>query len=350
MRTNKIDINRPVKLKRAGAWRTYTGGSLIEKLHGKEQMPDTNFPEEWIMSTVAARNSGREHIVEGLSVVEGTDISLAQLIDKNPEEILGKKHYARYGNKLGVLVKLIDSAERLTIQVHPTREKARALFDSQFGKTECWHILGGREVNGEKPCIYFGFREGITREHWKDVFDRQDIPEMLNCLHRFEVKAGDTFLIEGGIPHAIGAGCFLVEIQEPTDYTVRTERVTPAGLQVADFMCHQGLGFDRMFDCFDYRSYSRDDVLKRWYKQPNGNTLIGYTDTEMFRLELVEHKDGETIVSGSTFSGIYVLEGNGFVDGTPVKAGSQFFIPACCEPFKIEGNLKYIRYYGPKEE
>ena len=173
-------------------------------------------------------------------MVEGTEVSLAQFIDENPEEILGKKHYAKYGNKLGVLVKLIDSAERLTIQVHPTREKARELFDSQFGKTECWHILGGREVNGEKPCIYFGFKEGITREHWKDVFDRQDIPAMLDCLHRFEVKPGDTFLIEGGIPHAIGAGCFLVEIQEPTDYTVRTERVTPAGLRVADFMCHQG--------------------------------------------------------------------------------------------------------------
>ena len=124
-----IDITRPVKLARAGAWRTYTGGSLIEKLHGKEHMPDTNFPEEWIMSTVAARNSGREHIVEGLSMVEGTEISLAQLIDENPEKILGTKHYAKYGNKLGVLVKLIDSAERLTIQVHPTRKKARELFE-----------------------------------------------------------------------------------------------------------------------------------------------------------------------------------------------------------------------------
>ena len=345
-----IDITRPVKLKRAGAWRTYTGGSLIDKLHGKENTPDTNFPEEWIMSTVAARNSGREHIVEGLSMVEGTETSLAQLIDENPEEILGKKHYAKYSNKLGVLVKLIDSAERLTIQVHPTREKARELFDSQFGKTECWHILGGREVNGEKPCIYFGFKEGITREHWKDVFDRQDIPEMLDCLHRFEVKPGDTFLIEGGIPHAIGAGCFLVEIQEPTDYTVRTERVTPAGLRVADFMCHQGLGFDRMFDCFDYSSYSREDVLKRWYKQPLGKTLIGYEDTQMFRLELVQMTTSEQIEADGTFSGIYILEGEGFVDGIPVKPGAQFFIPACCKPFTIEGNVKYIRYYGPKEE
>ena len=86
-----IDITRPVKLARAGAWRTYTGGSLIEKLHGKEQMPDTNFPEEWIMSTVAARNSGREHIVEGLSMIEGTEVSLAQLIEQNSEMMLGKK-------------------------------------------------------------------------------------------------------------------------------------------------------------------------------------------------------------------------------------------------------------------
>ena len=44
---------------------------------------------------------------------------------------------------------------------------------------------------------------------------------MLDCLHKFEVNKGDTFLIEGGIPHAIGAGCFLVEVQEPTDYTIR---------------------------------------------------------------------------------------------------------------------------------
>lgn len=345
-----IDIEKPIKLERTGAWRTYTGGRLIEKLHGNESASDDNFPEEWIMSTVAARNSGREHIVEGISMVEGTSVSLAQLIEEDPTKLLGEKHFRKYGNKLGVLVKLIDSAERLTIQVHPTREKARELFDSPFGKTECWHILGGREVNEEKPCIYFGFKEGITREHWKDVFDRQDISEMLNCLHRFEVKPGDTFLIEGGIPHAIGAGCFLVEIQEPTDYTVRTEKVTPAGLRVADFMCHQGLGFDRMFDCFDYNGYSREEVLARWYKKPVGKTLIGYDDTEMFGLEMCTLADTQEISSNHVFSGIYILEGEGNVDGISVKQGAQFFIPACCRPFRMEGNLKYIRFYGPKEE
>jgi len=352
-----IDLTKPVKLDRAGAWRTYTGGSMIDKLHGIDNSEDTHFPEEWIMSTVRARNSGREHIVEGLSMVSGTELSLAELIEQYPDEMLGAGNRIKAkdakqgaGNPLGVLVKIIDSAERLTVQVHPTREKAKELFQSAYGKTECWHILGGREINGEKPCIYFGFKEGITREYWQQVFEDQNIPEMLNCLHRFEVKPGDTFLIEGGIPHAIGAGCFLIEVQEPTDYTIRTEKTTPAGLQVADFMCHQGLGFERMFDCFTYEGYTPQEVLDRWCIKRKDRQIIGYDDTEMFRLEMVELQEKEIFTSGHTFSGIFILEGCGKVNDKHVKAGDQFFIPAACKEFTVEGNLKFIRFYGPKED
>ena len=85
-----IDLTKPVKLDRAGAWRTYTGGSMIDKLHGIDNSEDTHFPEEWIMSTVRARNSGREHIVEGLSMVSGTELSLAELIEQYPDEMLGE--------------------------------------------------------------------------------------------------------------------------------------------------------------------------------------------------------------------------------------------------------------------
>jgi mannose-6-phosphate isomerase len=132
-----IDLTKPIRLSRAGAWRTYTGGRLIEALHGNTNAQDSNFPEEWIMSTVAARNSGREHIVEGLSMIDGTTDSLAELIESDPKACLGAAHAAKYGTSPGVLVKLIDSAERLTVQVHPTREQAMALFGSPFGKTEC---------------------------------------------------------------------------------------------------------------------------------------------------------------------------------------------------------------------
>ena len=345
-----IDVTKPIRLDRAGAWRTYSGGSLIDKLHGIEGSTDTNFPEEWIMSTVRARNSGREDIVEGLSMISGSEVSLAELIEENPEEILGKRHIEKFGKSLGVLVKIIDSAERLTIQVHPTKAKAKELFDSAYGKTECWHIVDGREIDGEKPCIYFGFKEGITREYWKEVFDKQDIDAMLDCLHKFEVKKGDTFLIEGGIPHAIGAGCFLIEVQEPTDYTIRTERVTPKGLQVADFMCHQGLGFEKMFDCFTYDGFSMEEVRERWGIKKQGRSIIGYNNTEMFALEMADISGKETFESDGVFSGIYVLEGSGTLNGEVLKPGSQYFISASCKPFEIIGNLKFIRFYGPKED
>lgn len=198
---------RPIKLSPAKAWRTYLGGRMLDELHGIEGTEDTHFPEEWIMSTTAARNAGREHIQkEGMSVAQEDGRYLKELIEQNPAEMLGRAHFEKFGANTGVLIKLIDSAERLSIQVHPNKEMARRWFHSEYGKTECWHILGGREIDGEKPCIYFGFKEGITREYWKKVFDEQDIPKMLDCLHKIEVAPGETWLIEGGVPHASMAG------------------------------------------------------------------------------------------------------------------------------------------------
>ena len=351
--------NKPIKLESARAWRTYLGGKLIDELHGVENPQDSNFPEEWLMSTVQARNSGREDIVEGLSITEN-GISLKEFIASAPEKILGASHYSVHGDTTGVLVKLLDSMERLTVQVHPTKEKAKELFNSQFGKTECWHILDCRTNGNEKPCIYIGFKEGITRGKWKKCFDDQDIEAMLDCLHCIEVKKGDTFLICGGVPHAIGAGCFLVEIQEPTDYTVRTERVTPSGLKIADFMCHQGLGFDRMFDCFEYEGYSKEETLKKWKIQKiiNKNEayteseVIGYRDTPMFCLKVIDIDEFFDVKEKSVFSGLYILDGNGEVADRDVKKGDQFFLPANTDGFRITNHgklpMKVLWYFGPQ--
>lgn len=57
---------------------------------------------------------------------------------------------------------------------------------------------------------------------------------MIGCLHKIEVNIGDAFMIYGGVPHAIGSDCFLLEVQEPTDYTMRVEKTTPAGLIISD--------------------------------------------------------------------------------------------------------------------
>ena len=355
-----MDFTKPIKLESARAWRTYIGGRLIEELHGNKNAEDSNFPEEWLMSTVTARNAGRENIVEGLSITE-YGVSLKELIDKSPKDILGEKHYKTYGSTTGVLVKLLDSAERLTVQVHPTREKAKMLFNSEYGKTECWYILNCRNDICEKPCIYLGFKEGVTKEKWKECFDKQDINSMLNMLHCFEVKPGETYLIKGGVPHAIGAGCFLTEIQEPTDYTVRTEKTTPSGRAINDFMCHQGLGFEKMFDCFDYKGMTASETLDSYKIKPITNKteeyteseVIGYRDTEMFCLKVISINKEYCVKKANSFSGIYILDGEGTVADRRVQKGDQFFIPASAEDFCIKssnGLLKVIQYFGPRTD
>ena len=205
----------PFLLDNPRAWRTYLGGRMLDALHGDSNGEDGHFPEEWILSTVAARNAGREQFPEeGMSHLRGTDVTLRSVLESDTEGYLGK---GAAQPTLGVLTKLIDSAERLTLQVHPDKPTALRLFQSQYGKTECWHILSGHPVNGEEPCIYYGFQPDMTRARWEALFHAQDIPGMLAGMQKYPVHPGDTILIEGGMPHTIGAGCFLVEIQEPTE-------------------------------------------------------------------------------------------------------------------------------------
>ena len=341
----------PIQLTAARAWRTYTGGSQLDKIHGIENGQDSQFPEEWIMSTVTARNPGREDIEEGMCYLQGEDMSLKAYIEAYPEEALGKAHVDRIGKTTGVLVKIIDAAERLTVQCHPNKEQAQKLFHSQFGKTECWYILGGREIDGEKPSLYFGFKPGIDRQKWQDAFDRQDIPAMLGMMHHFEVHPGDTFLIQGGVPHAIGAGCLLVEIQEPTDYTIRIERVTPKGLKIDDRQCHQGLGFERMFDCFDFTGHTQEEIFSEWKIPPRvlertgaavRTEIIGYGHTECFSMERCEITGSYTFAPSGAFFGMYMLRGRGCIltdEGKqPFSAGDQFFVPAAAEAFTVRAD------------
>ena len=152
-----------------------------------------------------------------LSHIYGTQTALKELLEANPAEYLGAGHAAGEKCDLGVLVKILYVYLLRT----PTSRRRERSSQARTARRNAGTSSAGREINGEKPCIYLGFKRGVTRERWKELFDKQDLDGMLDSLERFDVKAGDTILIEGGMPHAIGAGCFLVEIQEPTDFTIR---------------------------------------------------------------------------------------------------------------------------------
>ena len=188
---------------------------------------------------------------------------------------------------------------------------------------------------------------------------------MLAALHKIPVHKGDTILIEGGVPHAIGAHCFLAEIQEPTDYTIRVERTTPAGLPICDELCHQGLGFDAMFDCFHYEGLPLEEVRRRWFIQPQelwqgpggqADTLIGCATTPLFQMDWFV-VDRQLFVPGlDCFSGLLVLAGQGTAQSThsrcPLHTGSQVFLPAGLGSWELTADLaqplEVLRFMGPK--
>lgn len=361
---------RPLKFADNRVWRTYLGGELLDRWQGREPAEDGEYPEQWIASVVTARNVGREQMVEGLSRVrldDGSTVTLKEAIESDPVSFLGARHVRKFGANPAVLIKLLDAGERLAIQVHPDRDYAQRQFHSPFGKTESWYVLGGRAVNGEQPYVLLGFKSGVTKEQWRRLFEEQDIAGMIDALHKVPVNEGDVFLVEGGVPHAIGAGCFMIEVQEPTDYTMRVEKKTPRGLPLPDLACHQGVGFDRMMDCFHYEAHSYEETLARWKKIPevihetSGGRLvrlIGHGDTDRFRVHRLDVASEWMQIKEHAFMAAIVVSGSGKLvwanQEMNVRKADELFLPASlCEFSWIntapsEGDLQVVLCMPPK--
>ena len=171
-------------------------------------------------------------------------------LKSSPEDFLGPEHVAAFGVDLGILVKLLDSSKRLVVHAHPNRDFARTHFGCAHGKTEAWIVLEAR-LDAE---VYAAFTRDVGRgvRVW---VDEQRVSDILDNLHAIPVVAGSTVLIPAGLPHAIGDGVLVVELQEPTDFSIMLEQGEfPNG--------DLGLGWDVALDCVDrmsgHRSVSGD--------------------------------------------------------------------------------------------
>ena len=193
--------------------RFYAGGARIDALRGAPAGEDGR-PEDWIGSTTTA--FGEES--EGLSRVADGRL-VRDLVDADPEALLGPEHVGRFGADPGLLVKLLDAGERLPVHVHPGRDFARSHLGSRWGKTEAWLILDAEPG----ASVHVGLREPIDAATLRRWVDDQDAGEMLAALHELPVRAGDAILVPAGSLHAIGAGILLLELQEPTDLSVLVE-------------------------------------------------------------------------------------------------------------------------------
>lgn len=172
----------------------------------KELPSQPHIGESWEVSAVPTSPS---------VITNGTwaGYTLNEVIRKMPEAMLGKAVATHYQNQLPILVKLIDTSDKLSVQVHPDDAMARRIHNQQ-GKSEMWYVIQAQE----DACIYAGFQQELTPEAYAEKVANGTIIE---ALAKHEVHAGDVFYLPAGRIHAIGKGVLLAEVQQTSDITYR---------------------------------------------------------------------------------------------------------------------------------
>jgi len=291
--------------------RSYRGGERIDRL-GKTAFRGQDgeyYPEDWTASVTGAVNAGRIIPDEGIGMTEeGIRI---------PDLIAGKEY--------PILVKLLDSAERLVVQAHPTVPFAKKFLHSDYGKTECWYFL---ECEPD-AVVYLGFRPGITREKWAEAFERQSAEEILGLLHRVPVKKGDFIFVAGGVPHAIGGGSLMIELQEPSDLMVVAEKTTPSGRKIDDRKIDMGLGKEKMLDVYDYHGYTEKELKEAFMPEQEAVSqgvwrILGPSLTDQFAMYRLEN--GANLRMKRPFGVAIVTRGSGKLCGWPIEKGQRYLV------------------------
>ncbi|MDR0749417.1 MAG: class I mannose-6-phosphate isomerase [Tannerellaceae bacterium] len=181
------------------------GGSGICAFKGITPLQD-GIGESWELS----------HVDENYSIVENGCLagkSLDELIHTYGKQLTGGKVMEQFGYRFPLLIKFIDARDNLSVQVHPNDELAEKRHHS-FGKTEMWYVI--KSTGG--AALYSGFSKPIDAAGYVKRVEDNTIMEV---MQRYEVKPGDVFFLPAGRVHAIGAGCFIAEIQQTSNITYR---------------------------------------------------------------------------------------------------------------------------------
>jgi mannose-6-phosphate isomerase len=286
------------------------GGQKIKTYLHKDFGDLPNCGETWEISDVKS----------DVSVVDGGALdghSLADLLEKYRDQLVGKKVYNHFGDTFPLLVKFIDANDDLSIQVHPNDELAKKRHNS-FGKTEMWYVI---EADPGSTLIS-GFNQPVNKQVYLDKLNSGHIMDILN---REDVRAGDVFFLPAGRVHTIGKGLLIAEIQQTSDITYRIydfDRVDDKGHK-------RELHTEEAVDAIDYNFYG--DYKTKY--QPKKNEAVRLVKCPYFTTTVLDfsesvHRDYshiDSFVIHVCLEGNYVIECHG--GQHTVKMGECVLLP-----------------------
>lgn len=320
----------------------YRGGAAIAALRG---VPTGSAygPEDWVASTTTRHGQA----ADGLSALPDGRL-LRDAIAAAPVEWLGAGHAAAFGADPALLVKLLDAGQRLPVHCHPSDSFARNHFGSHFGKTEAWVVVG---TEGAEPTVHVGFATDVDAGTLAGWVAGQDRAALLGALNATTVAAGDTVFIPAGLPHAIGAGVFVVELQQPTDLSVTLEW---QGFLADERAGHLGVGFDVALGCVDRSGWGggRWESLIR-HTAGRADEVVGLFDAGADRFFRADRLQVRTAVElEPSFAVLVVLAGAGTLrtergGAVELRRGATLVVPHAAGASTVDGQVTAVRCRPP---
>jgi mannose-6-phosphate isomerase len=323
----------------------YRGGTALSAFRGTPAS-DGYRPEDWIGST-----TGRTGSTRGVGLTRlGDGRLLRDAVSADPRAWLGAEHAAGLGADPALLVKLLDAGERLPVHVHPTRPFAQRHLDCRYGKTEAWVVLA---ADGPDARFHLGFTRDIEAAELDQWMAQQNEEAMLANLHVVDVEPGDVVLVPAGLPHAIGAGIFCLELQEPTDFSVMLEWKRFGQLPAA--RARLGLGDELARECVQREALSAPALQRLRRRATSGDhgveKLFPDEADAFFRAERIRSADGPVGVEAG-FAVLVALDGHGQLvseagDTLALRRGSTTLIPHSAGQITLSGPLDVVRCRPP---
>ncbi len=294
------------------------GGHRLQPLKG---LPTTNEPigESWEISDVPSSES---HVRNG----NLSGRSIHSLVAEYGAVLLGNKVMERYGAALPLLVKFIDAANDLSVQVHPDDALAHRRHDS-LGKTEMWYVLRA-EPGASLLC---GFKEAVSRADYERMVEDGSI---IDALARHEVKAGDVFFIPAGRVHAICKGIMVCEIQQSSDITYRIFDYHRLGLDGKPRQLHT----QEALDAIDFNVYP--DYRTHYEAPTDGAATLVDCDKFVVNLLATTASVRRNLIPEDSFVTLSCLQGTALItdcEGNSISLSTGFscLIPAVLADFTV---------------
>lgn len=281
---------------------------------------DEPIGESWEVSAVPSSTS-----IVSNGRYAGQDLNA--VISHHPIKILGLAVARKYDNQLPLLVKFIDAAQNLSIQVHPNDEMAQRVH-GKMGKSEIWYIIDAQPGS----YLYAGFKEEITPEEYKRRISDGTI---VDVLAKHEVKAGDVFYLPAGRVHAICGGILLAEVQQSSDVTYRIYDYNRPGMDGKPRELHTELAAEAL----NFRV--EDDYRTQYENESNRSNLV--LDSPFFTVRVTELTDTfhrnlikyDSFIISMCIQGDCRLRIRATGDEILLREGSSTLIPASIADYDV---------------